>query len=938
MLLPLLSNAGNTITQAIDLHSKLLAAHTMLALPSRSGDELNGAGMVTVAAGPGGISVPVAIVLGLLSSFVQSLGLTLQRLSHKSESARASSRQRTEWKRPLWLVGFAIFITANIGGTVFQIDALPIVMLAPLGAVSLLFNALLARFLLDDFFSWNMIGGAVLIGYFGAIQEQPHSLDELLALYSRPAFVAFGSCFALSLAGVLTGAHLTEFALNKHVRQLSSGELEGRSRSLKRRRRKSSSGSSASSTSSDRSGASDGNGSSRGGVRASLARRWSAPSLAPLVEVSESNSGVATPVLARVDEAARRQGISAVLDSQAYHNGCCPPQGSTLRQPVDAVPQSPRKLARNASLRAAAVSKFLASAHAARRKLMLSVAYGAASGTLSGACLLLAKSGVELLVKTFEKDGENQFGRWQSWAIVATLGAAAIAQLWYLNKALKLSDPTLVCPLAFCAYNVASIMLGLMYFDQLSALSALSLTAVVLGTAVLLTGVFLVSTHGSGKVPKQDATGAEGVSAYGSIEQGEPGSHSAQVDDIESGLSISQNRHANGVEGVSSPASMENATETTALLASNAAGIAGPHLPPPSAPTPPSSAPAQLVASDGSPRTSPTSSPLRSRSSVVPGKDGRRMASSGGSNEVSSPRSRRSRSRSASLIGGLGLVVDPSLAHEQRTSEVDGRARCFSASHAQNSPSFPRDQDEGVQEIVLPIEGASSHRNAESSRPGPQTASPLMRSSSQGGAVGHESVGVPWSPIHSSRALARGLYATFLSRGLSIGLSPSSPGFYIPGADAAEQLHEATYARRSGSARWNGRSRRTASEGDASALNTSGRDLDALGDQYARLDSLAEESGSAFDRVAMPALAGEPDVAVPTERQDSARTLEQPRGTPSSQQLVDEEALSTSPPEASGSAWQNLTRAASQTLDIGALTQRLSRLRRGLSGTSEERT
>lgn len=47
--------------------------------------------------------------------------------------------------------------------------------------------------------------GAVLIGYFGAIQEQPHSLDELLTLYSRPAFVAFGSCFALALAGLLTG-------------------------------------------------------------------------------------------------------------------------------------------------------------------------------------------------------------------------------------------------------------------------------------------------------------------------------------------------------------------------------------------------------------------------------------------------------------------------------------------------------------------------------------------------------------------------------------------------------------------------------------------------------------------------------------------------------------------------------------------------------------
>ena len=52
-----------------------------------------------------------------------------------------------------------MFITANIAGTVFQIGALPIVMLAPLGAVSLLYNALLARILLNDIFSQYMIFG-----------------------------------------------------------------------------------------------------------------------------------------------------------------------------------------------------------------------------------------------------------------------------------------------------------------------------------------------------------------------------------------------------------------------------------------------------------------------------------------------------------------------------------------------------------------------------------------------------------------------------------------------------------------------------------------------------------------------------------------------------------------------------------------------------------
>jgi uncharacterized membrane protein YoaK (UPF0700 family) len=107
----------------------------------------------------GGISVPVAIVLGLLSSFIQSLGLTIQRKSHIQNASLAEAKQKSEWKRPLWLIGFVVFIVANIGGTVFQIGALPIVMLAPLGAVSLLYNALLARFLLDDFFSRYMIVG-----------------------------------------------------------------------------------------------------------------------------------------------------------------------------------------------------------------------------------------------------------------------------------------------------------------------------------------------------------------------------------------------------------------------------------------------------------------------------------------------------------------------------------------------------------------------------------------------------------------------------------------------------------------------------------------------------------------------------------------------------------------------------------------------------------
>ena len=88
---------------------------------------------ISINDGSGPISVPAAIIIGLITSFVQSLGLTIQRKSHIQNAHLSQQQQRSEWKRPMWVIGFVIFIVANIGGTVFQIGALPIVMLAPLG-------------------------------------------------------------------------------------------------------------------------------------------------------------------------------------------------------------------------------------------------------------------------------------------------------------------------------------------------------------------------------------------------------------------------------------------------------------------------------------------------------------------------------------------------------------------------------------------------------------------------------------------------------------------------------------------------------------------------------------------------------------------------------------------------------------------------------------
>lgn len=134
-------------------------------------------------------------------------GLTIQRKSHVQEDLLPLDARRRPIRRPLWLLGFVVYITSNIFSTIFQLDALPIVILAPLGAVSLIYNALLARLMLGDSFGPRSIAGtalvalgAVLIAVFGVVPEEEHSLKELLRLWKRPAFLGFfGTITAMTI-------------------------------------------------------------------------------------------------------------------------------------------------------------------------------------------------------------------------------------------------------------------------------------------------------------------------------------------------------------------------------------------------------------------------------------------------------------------------------------------------------------------------------------------------------------------------------------------------------------------------------------------------------------------------------------------------------------------------------------------------------------------
>lgn len=139
-----------------------------------------------------------------------------------------------------------------------------------------------------------------------------------------------------------------------------------------------------------------------------------------------------------------------------------------------------------------------------RLRLIRGLSYALISGILSAHSLLVAKSAVELLVRTII-DHNNQFNRFQSWLILVALLLFALTQLYYLHLGLLFCSTSVLYPFVFCIYNIIAILDGLIYFQQASRLSALHAGFVALGTVVLLCGVLALSWRLDDTTPAEAA-------------------------------------------------------------------------------------------------------------------------------------------------------------------------------------------------------------------------------------------------------------------------------------------------------------------------------------------------------------------------------------------------------------------------------------------------
>ncbi|CRL29204.1 Protein of unknown function DUF803 [Penicillium camemberti] len=315
-------------------------------------------------------SVAVGVIVGLISTSLQAIGLTLQRKSHLLEDEKHPyDVRRPPYKRRRWQVGMGMFVISNIVGSTIQITTLPLPVLSTLQASGLVFNTIFATLILGEPFTrYSLAGtilvciGALLIATFGAIGEPAHTLDQLLNLLQRRPFLLWMGATTLLVVVVLVGIKMLEHFL-------------------------------------------------------------------PSSRAKPSASGHFSPHLLRLQS---------------------------------------------------------------RMRLIRGMSYGFVSGILSAHSLLLAKSAVELLVRTVV-DRVNQFNRWQSWVILLGMIFLALTQLFYLHRGLKLCSTSVLYPFVFCIYNIIAIMDGLIYFRQVSQLAGFHAGLIALGTMVLLGGVLCLS-------------------------------------------------------------------------------------------------------------------------------------------------------------------------------------------------------------------------------------------------------------------------------------------------------------------------------------------------------------------------------------------------------------------------------------------------------------
>ncbi|KAJ2401020.1 hypothetical protein GGI23_001666 [Coemansia sp. RSA 2559] len=461
------------------------------------------------------------ILLGVAASVAgslgHSLGMTLQKRAHiriEQLNSISSGCKRKAWKDGQWQLGLALYLFSSTVPPTVALSMLPVFVAAPLAAVGLVANAVFARCILASTFARTDALGTLLVtvgsccvAAFGAIDEPLLSLRDLLLLYKRPTYVAFFSVY-LALVAFLIAAELywrrtyrlletkgaasfcagPEPPHSAQQQQQQQHHQQQQQQQLQNEQHCSSIALSA----------------PRVPLRSISALRTAPPR-------GGHFSGETTPLLAPFGTAAAVPDNHHAAHAWPYASttDTHPPPTSShtsiavaadhtqLPSSTGAVNDMYRRHFSSTNEALLANEAKMGQDRAAVARCTSGFLSAVISGLICSQTLLLAKSGIGLLVLTVK--GDMQFKDPLALAIVAGLVFTALANLYYIQHALRLCSTLTVVPLCYCSSSLAALISSLVYFDQLRLLAPPQVTMISVGIILLAVGVGLLSAKAAGE-------------------------------------------------------------------------------------------------------------------------------------------------------------------------------------------------------------------------------------------------------------------------------------------------------------------------------------------------------------------------------------------------------------------------------------------------------
>ncbi|CUM66425.1 uncharacterized protein PRCAT00004089001 [Priceomyces carsonii] len=191
-------------------------------------------------------SIFLGCSVAIISSAIQSLGITLQRKSHLLHSHSTSHYHIQKYKRNMWLFGFILFIIANVLGSLIQITTLPLIILSPLQSIGLIFNSILSCMLLpgESFtrkLGWGTVfisGGAFMIAYNGSTApESPpgkEHVDKRFALIIKKLMKKSFLSWFIGTFFIIAVLLFINYMVSRRMREIKFKLQKRRNRLLKK--------------------------------------------------------------------------------------------------------------------------------------------------------------------------------------------------------------------------------------------------------------------------------------------------------------------------------------------------------------------------------------------------------------------------------------------------------------------------------------------------------------------------------------------------------------------------------------------------------------------------------------------------------------------------------------------------------------------------------